>query len=838
MATSMDTGQEDALGNDNMEIFEDQNIQDEIMIYDSDDNIDDEMGDKSPNVFDGDVEPQQDEELNDAIEAEDPDLELTEAPDAPLNQDNDQEDDFDIDIGGPSDSIEVPGLDHLDRQTVPANGDSSLSATQDMPTSSDPPTQPQSNGTGLDPVPNSVNQVTAADKAEEHVSLPDEFGREDENEDHENEGNDEHVAEPELDESEQPDTGAGEEDDGHDDAEGSYDPKSDPALQNENVDPGSQISSDSHPNQRRTSNHYDSPEYKNEYADHPITLFYQDNEMCLFHPREGDSMYLLGDPSLVHEPFKDLLAACREKLGGTVDESVELEIEAPSLGLRIGEDSPYASSSTLIDIVEIYVRLSQNDGVEELAPLEVVLKVNKRFFAQFSFLRDAMADGRGLTEITQSGHDDVQQENEYEDVEQYGGESYNDDAGDAYDDNNAAEETAVENNDDPTTNNAGYDEQNGENEVEENCEEDYEDELEEGVEYENNGGGEGAAEAENAHGLEQSFETAPTENDVNEIVDFGDDTGGTADATEDSEYVTADIDAGGQSSTKSGEGENNAGDAIDEDEIDFYLEDDELGVPQQVSTDEAGAVEHGTAADLKHIESQSRGDSDSDATLQATNAANTAGSTAAADDLDEIQLPEEVGLDAEENLFSKSEVRELRGEPFIDMEKESLQTHQGQSKGFEAEDELDLGGSVDYNTDHHTSHYGSKGEEDIQEAHAANETQRPEINKTVQESKKEDKLLVNDELDDEFDIPPSAGLDNKNMYIDPDDQIDWSDDEIDDPAPSNPPLQSSISNGVATAAHNSGGLNSPSRKRSFEDFDNAVEAAANSPSAAKKPRAS
>ena len=337
MATSMDTGQ-DALGGDNMEIFEEPNIEDEIMIYDSDDNIDDEMGDKSPNVSYGHVELQQDEELNDAVDVEDPDLELAEAPDERSNQVNDQDDDFEIDIGGPSDSIDVPSQ-VSDHATAPTTGDASIPSTQDVLTSKNRSSEPYSTTNTSNSVPDGGNQLTA-NTAEKHISSHDDFRGDDGAEDYENEGNGEVEEEPGYDDIDHFDAGAGEEPDGNDpDAEGSYNPETDPAPQQENIDPASQLSSDSHSNQRRTSNHYDSPEYKNEYADFPITLYYQEHEMSLFHHREGDSMYLLGDPSLVHEPFRDLLAACREKLEGTIDESVELVIEAPSLSLSIGEVS-------------------------------------------------------------------------------------------------------------------------------------------------------------------------------------------------------------------------------------------------------------------------------------------------------------------------------------------------------------------------------------------------------------------------------------------------------------------------------------------------------------------
>ena len=474
--------------------------------------------------------------------------------------------------------------------------------------------------------------------------------------------------------------------------------------------------------------------------------------------------------------------------------------------------------------------------------MEVELKVEKRFFAQFSFLRDAMADGRGLTEITQHEHDGDQQEDENENHGQQDGEGYdNDGAGESYDDNYEAE-TAHQTNKELAANDAEYDERNGENAAEENIEQGYEDEFEEEYDYENEGGGEDAPEAENSHNAEQFFETAPLENTASEIVDPGDDAAETAPPIQTPKYVAKDDDAHRQDPETHVEGEDNAKDEV---EIDFFLEDDELGVSHEVNTNEAGAVNHDAAADSNRIESQSKGDSDSDATLQATNAANKTDITAVFDDLDEIQLPEDVDVDGKDNVLTKSKEQERRDEPVAD----SLRPRQDKSKEFEAKNDLHLGSDVDFTTDSHIPPNGSKGKESNQKVDAAEGSHKREANEMVQEpnnvdavpiatSQGQDNSLLRDELDDEFDIPPSAGLDKRNMYIDPEDQIDWSDDEIDLPAPSNPPTHSDIKIDDSTGAHISDGLKASSHKRSFEDFNTPVETATQSSSAAKRPRAS
>lgn len=72
----------------------------------------------------------------------------------------------------------------------------------------------------------------------------------------------------------------------------------------------------------------------------PVTLIYQDTEMSLFPPAEGDqTTYFLGDEGLVSQNLENLFGACRNVLAGSIEEEERLEFSIDDLGLRISEVS-------------------------------------------------------------------------------------------------------------------------------------------------------------------------------------------------------------------------------------------------------------------------------------------------------------------------------------------------------------------------------------------------------------------------------------------------------------------------------------------------------------------
>lgn len=71
----------------------------------------------------------------------------------------------------------------------------------------------------------------------------------------------------------------------------------------------------------------------------PIKILYQDNEISLFPPREGDSseIFFLQDEALASENLAELLKECRQVLGDHIAEGEELTLDIDSLNLHLTE---------------------------------------------------------------------------------------------------------------------------------------------------------------------------------------------------------------------------------------------------------------------------------------------------------------------------------------------------------------------------------------------------------------------------------------------------------------------------------------------------------------------
>lgn len=72
---------------------------------------------------------------------------------------------------------------------------------------------------------------------------------------------------------------------------------------------------------------------------YPVKVLYQDSEISLFPPQEGDSSetFLLEDESLAHQDVGKLLASCRQVLGEDVGEDEVLVVDIESLNLQLSE---------------------------------------------------------------------------------------------------------------------------------------------------------------------------------------------------------------------------------------------------------------------------------------------------------------------------------------------------------------------------------------------------------------------------------------------------------------------------------------------------------------------
>ncbi len=134
---------------------------------------------------------------------------------------------------------------------------------------------------------------------------------------------------------------------------------------------------------------------------HPVTIEYLEDEMSLFPPMLGDasSMYFLSDSSLASEPVDQLLAACRDILGETLDHHDELVLDVPSLGLHICEDSKYAAQITMTQILDVYLHLCHNDEGQEVQPLYCQLSSRVSLATQYAYLASAGGEGKTYGEI-------------------------------------------------------------------------------------------------------------------------------------------------------------------------------------------------------------------------------------------------------------------------------------------------------------------------------------------------------------------------------------------------------------------------------------------------------
>ncbi|KAF4171813.1 hypothetical protein CNMCM8927_002218 [Aspergillus lentulus] len=164
---------------------------------------------------------------------------------------------------------------------------------------------------------------------------------------------------------------------------------------------------------------------------HPVKVYYQDNEISLFPPHEGDSSetFFLEDENLAYEPLGKLLDSCREVLYEHVGENEILVLDIESLNLQLLEDSTHVSKVTLHQIIDVYLRLCHNDGIDSPEPLYLTLSTKLTIPAEISDLLLAASEGKGLSEINL--WDDYQ---EVDEDEQLGGLSEaHDQEGEAHD---------------------------------------------------------------------------------------------------------------------------------------------------------------------------------------------------------------------------------------------------------------------------------------------------------------------------------------------------------------------------------------------------------------------
>ena len=168
---------------------------------------------------------------------------------------------------------------------------------------------------------------------------------------------------------------------------------------------------------------------------HPIVLDYQGDEMFLFPPvdqsGENTATFLLADEQLAYSTIGDLLKACKCVLKESLSEQDELMINFAELDLHISEVSQRhlyggrsvnsceqstveCASIRLSDVLHLYLRLQQNDGLENPPPLYMDLTACNRFSHRLNVLRKASLEGTGLSQLRSSHGYDIGQQNRTE----------------------------------------------------------------------------------------------------------------------------------------------------------------------------------------------------------------------------------------------------------------------------------------------------------------------------------------------------------------------------------------------------------------------------------------
>ncbi|KAJ6031864.1 hypothetical protein N7540_002596 [Penicillium herquei] len=134
---------------------------------------------------------------------------------------------------------------------------------------------------------------------------------------------------------------------------------------------------------------------------HPIKVIYEDSEISLFPPLEGDSAetFFLHDESLAYEGVGKLFSSLREVLLDNVTEDDVLVLDIDCLGIQITEDSLHTSKVTLHQILEIYLRLCHNDGNHEPDDFYLSLSSKPSLPNELATLDAGAKQGKGLSQV-------------------------------------------------------------------------------------------------------------------------------------------------------------------------------------------------------------------------------------------------------------------------------------------------------------------------------------------------------------------------------------------------------------------------------------------------------
>ncbi|KAL9089817.1 MAG: hypothetical protein Q9165_005611 [Trypethelium subeluteriae] len=151
----------------------------------------------------------------------------------------------------------------------------------------------------------------------------------------------------------------------------------------------------------------------------PVMIQYDGGEYSLFRSsaEKYNNEFFLSDDSYADGSLSELLGACHKLLGETIPYDCELVMEIPALCLRAYEVSQfenftalsiiadsvqsclYSTLTKLRDVMDTYVVLMRNDGVEDPEPIHATVFVEFHFQKRLQCLRDAANDGTGFSQM-------------------------------------------------------------------------------------------------------------------------------------------------------------------------------------------------------------------------------------------------------------------------------------------------------------------------------------------------------------------------------------------------------------------------------------------------------
>ncbi|KAJ5211040.1 hypothetical protein N7491_010856 [Penicillium cf. griseofulvum] len=148
---------------------------------------------------------------------------------------------------------------------------------------------------------------------------------------------------------------------------------------------------------------------------HPVKILYQNCEIALFPPLEGDlaDTFFIEDEGLAYDNIGQIFKALRQVLQRTMTGNEVLVIDIDTLGIQMTEDSFHTSQVTLHQILDLYLRLCRNEGTTEPDALYLTLSTKRAFPAEIADLNDAAIDGKTLSEL----HAEIHSWDEYDEAE-------------------------------------------------------------------------------------------------------------------------------------------------------------------------------------------------------------------------------------------------------------------------------------------------------------------------------------------------------------------------------------------------------------------------------------